>query len=153
MARASLRLLDTAKSLGGDRPLLLPSDRTQAFLANRPIAEVDCEAVYGLIGDQSPNLLAIDTRSSLAFWRGHLPGAVNFPLRPCFSADFAAVAGASEVILYGENHDREELLWVARTVAGADRHVKVMRGGIEAWCNFGLELVRPRPGINGLAVF
>lgn len=112
-----------------------------------------CEAVYDLIGDQSPDLLIIDTRNSLAFWRGHLPGAVNFPVRPSFSVALAAVAGASEVILYGESDDREELLWVAQTVAGADRRVTVMRGGIEAWCNSGFELVRPRLGINSLAVF
>lgn len=90
---------------------------------------IDHEALTGSI--------ILDTRSSLAFARGHIPGAINIGIDGYFATFVCAVIPKNARILLICDEDREQESVTRLVRLGYERVVGWLEGGINAWTGMG----------------
>ena len=133
--------------------LTIPHALTEKYFGDRPVLQVECNYVDGALNGRSKAVVAVDVRSPLAFWRGHLPGAINIPADQSFAGALSGLPKAGEIILYGSGADHDEALKVASVLTNCDRQIRIMRGGIARWLEQGFSIARPRQEPDRIAAF
>lgn len=133
--------------------LTLPRSQTEKYFGNRPVAQVECNYVDGAMNGRDKAVIVVDVRNPLAFWRGHLPGAINIPADESCAGVLSGLPKIGEIILYGSGADHDDALKVASVVANCERQIRIMRGGIARWLEQGLVVVRPRQEADRIAAF
>lgn len=127
-------------------PVTAPELVAAARSAIREIAPADCASVL-------PGSVLIDVREPGEFQDGHLPGAINLPrgvlefqvdahpAMACATAPALADRGRP-VLLYCRSGGRAALAAQSLAAMGFS-DVRSIAGGIQAWVEAGLPVVRP----------
>jgi len=116
----------------------------------KAVIQIECCTLQKAMRDDSRDLVILDARSPLAFWRGHIEGAVNLPAQYFSPSCVDAIPDCSEVVICGSDEDPEHLADLAAALIERGHHTKLLRGGFPAWCVSGGEIARPKPTLNSV---
>ena len=133
--------------------ITLPRAQTERYFGDRPVLQVECNYVAATMTGRGKNIVLVDVRSPLAFWRGHLPGAINISASQSFAGALSGLPKSCEIVIYGSGADHDDALRVASVINSSDRQIRIMRGGVAAWVALDLQLVRPRQEADRIAAF
>ncbi|ENW93442.1 rhodanese-like domain-containing protein [Acinetobacter sp. NIPH 298] len=102
--------------------------------------ETDCSDVYH--SQQSGNIdyVLVDVRSSEAFAKAHVPGAINIPTRTITSERMAEYAQDTLFVVYCAGPHCNGVHRAAVRLASLGYSVKEMIGGVTGWLDEGLSL-------------
>src|SRR5262245_18896146 len=113
--------------------------------------ETDCWDVHVALTAGDSGFVLLDVRSPAAFAAGHLPAAINLPVR-LFSAESVAGYGPEAlIVVYCNGPHCNGADRAALALARLGRPVKKMIGGVSGWRDEGLPLVRARQETSGSA--
>ena len=133
--------------------ITLPRAQSEKYFGNRPVLQVECNYVDASLNGRGKEIVIVDVRSPLAFWRGHLPGAINISADQSFAGALSGLPKSGEIVIYGSGPDHEDALKVASIIINSDRQIRIMRGGVARWLESNLQLVRPRQESDRIAAF
>jgi rhodanese-related sulfurtransferase len=88
------------------------------------------------------NLIIIDLRSNQAFQSGHILGAINLPENALFQDQKKLESFREKTILLVENHETVAAKVAKRLAQIEIKKVFLLAGGITAWRNASLPLVK-----------
>ena len=98
------------------------------------VVEVDPETLAARLADGDP-VQVVDVRPERAFRRGHIPGALNLPLRR-FAREVEAVEWGEYIVVacpHGESSRQAARLLAAYQGVPDDATVANLSGGYRAW--------------------
>jgi rhodanese-related sulfurtransferase len=137
------RLVLNALQSRGERPA---GELTSSLLARRLPIPVDLSALRQLV---AKGAVLIDARGERGYRRGHLPGARSFPLRQVdhWMASFRRKFPlATPLVVYCRGHGCPVAFDLGvRLLKEGFRNVQVFEGGIAAWRDAGLPIVKGTP--------
>jgi rhodanese-related sulfurtransferase len=102
--------------------------------------ETDCWDVNAAVTAGHPAFVLLDVRSPAAFAAGHLPGAVNLPVRLISEQKVAGYAPATLIVVYCNGPHCNGADRAALALARLGRPVKKMIGGVTGWRDEGFAL-------------
>lgn len=103
--------------------------------------ETDCWDVHHAITTGRKDFVLIDVRPARAFAAGHLPTAVNIPVRELAVPALADIPMTTLCVVYCAGPHCNGATKAAVRLAGLGRPVKEMIGGVTGWLDEGFELV------------
>jgi len=107
--------------------------------------ETDCWDVHEARA-RGPDFVLIDVRSSEAFARSHVPGAINIPHAKITAARMACYRPATLFVVYCAGPHCNGAERGALRLARLGLPVKVMIGGMTGWVNEGFGVEQGAPG-------
>lgn len=107
------------------------SDSDLRFISKASLANA-LHAPVGTNGKQI-KLALVDVRAPEAYAKGHIPGAINIPLRDLKPND-SRLTSADLIVVYANGwEDPESAAAAKQLIAMGYQNVREFRGGIEAW--------------------
>ncbi|EXF96242.1 rhodanese [Pseudomonas fluorescens HK44] len=119
-----------------------PSAVALMHFSNRLTFETDCSDVFGSQQAGDVDFVLVDVRGSLAFERGHVPGAINIPGRLISAEVLAAYPKNTLFVVYCAGPHCNGANKAAVKLAALEYPVKEMIGGVTGWLDEGFELSR-----------
>lgn len=98
--------------------------------------EIEIAELYQMLQQPDGNALVVDVREPEEFVRGHLPGAVNWPLSS-LAGRLSSLPRDRFLVLYSGRGRRSAEAWACLHAAGFS-DICHLRGGLEAWRTSGL---------------
>jgi rhodanese-related sulfurtransferase len=117
-----------------------PSAIALMHFSNRLTFESDCSDVYTSQQHGEVDFILVDVRGSLAFERGHVPGAINIPGRQLTADGLASYPKSSLFVVYCAGPHCNGANKAAVKLAALGYPVKEMIGGVTGWLDEGFEL-------------
>ncbi|QWP78424.1 rhodanese-like domain-containing protein [Lysobacter sp. K5869] len=105
--------------------------------------ETDCWDVHAALAAGEPGFVLVDARGPEAYAAGHVPGAVNIPHRKLIASRLAAYPPQTLFVVYCAGPHCNGAARAAVRLAGLQRPVKLMAGGVAGWLDEGFALARP----------
>jgi len=102
--------------------------------------ETDCWDVHEAMQSGSPGFVLLDVRSSAAYARGHVPGAINIPHAKIIASRMAEYPSDTLFVVYCAGPHCNGASRAAVRLAQLGRPVKLMIGGITGWLDEGFAL-------------
>lgn len=118
-----------------------PSALAQNHFAAEFTFETDCWDVHDALSGEADFVL-LDVRSPALFAKGHVPGAINLPHGKIIASKLAHWAEDTIFVTYCAGPHCNGAARGALRLAGLDRPVKIMAGGITGWLDEGFALAR-----------
>ena len=103
--------------------------------------ETDCWDVHHDLSAGTADFVLLDVRSPDLFEQGHVPGAVNLPHARIIERNLSQYPAETMFVVYCAGPHCNGADKAAVRLAGLDRPVKKMIGGIEGWKDEGFELM------------
>lgn len=103
--------------------------------------ETDCWDTHEALADGDPGFVLLDVRSSAAFARGHVEGAVNLAHREIDEARLAQWPSDTHFVVYCAGPHCNGADRAALALARLGRPVRKMIGGVTGWGDEGFDLV------------
>jgi rhodanese-related sulfurtransferase len=103
--------------------------------------ETDCWDVHESLRGGVADFILLDVRSSAAFDRGHIDGAVSQPHAAITEASMARYRKGTVFVVYCAGPHCNGAHGAAIRLASLERPVKMMIGGITGWIDEGFDLV------------
>ena len=116
-----------------------PSALAQNHFAAEFTFETDCWDVHDALSGEADFVL-LDVRSPALFAKGHVPGAINLPHGKIIASKLAHWAEDTIFVTYCAGPHCNGAARGALRLAGLDRPVKIMAGGITGWLDEGFAL-------------
>lgn len=123
----------------------LSATETAAFYAARLARETDCSDVFDALSRGAADFVLLDVRGPDAFARGHVPGAVGLPHGKMTERRMAAWPDDTLFVVYCAGPHCNGTDKAALRLAGLDRRVKVMIGGMTGWADEGFPVATETP--------
>jgi rhodanese-related sulfurtransferase len=101
--------------------------------------ETDCWDVHEALS-KGADFVLLDVRSPAMFAKGHVPGAINLPHGKIIGSKMANWPADTLFVTYCAGPHCNGAARGALRLAGLDRPVKIMAGGITGWLDEGFEL-------------
>ncbi|RMH59764.1 MAG: rhodanese-like domain-containing protein [Candidatus Hydrogenedentota bacterium] len=119
----------------------------RGYLERIPPGRYQVSVKEFLSGDSGPFDLILDVRTPKEYAAGHIPGAINIPLRRLLSEPHAELRPEKKILVYCRSQKRSTHALVALRIAGFD-NVWELRGGYRAWTSYGSSSFAPSGGKN-----
>jgi rhodanese-related sulfurtransferase len=120
-------------------PAAAPAEALER-LKNRLRFETDCWDVHESLNDPHPDFVLVDVRSSDAFARGHVAGAVSIPHRTITKERMSEYSPNALFVTYCDGPHCNGSTRGAIRLADLGFRVKEMIGGVTGWLDEGFEL-------------
>lgn len=117
--------------------LASPAD-SAAYLAEKLRFHTDAADLASDLYAKHPEIIALDTRSSEAYERGHIPGAISFPHRLMDEASTAWLDRNKVYVCYCDGIGCNGSTWGSYKLAKLGFTVKELIGGLDFWQRDGL---------------
>jgi len=102
--------------------------------------ETDCWDVHNAFSKGNPGFVLLDVRSSEAYTKGHVPGAVNLLRGKMIASKLAAYPPETLFVTYCAGPHCNGATKAAIVLAQLGRPVKIMIGGVTGWIDEGFSL-------------
>jgi rhodanese-related sulfurtransferase len=102
--------------------------------------ETDCWDVHAALTAGPAGFALLDVRSPSAFAAGHVPGAVNVPIRSISERTMAGYPAETLIVVYCAGPHCNGADRAALALARLGRPVKKMIGGVTGWLDEGFPL-------------
>lgn len=102
--------------------------------------ETDCWDVQEALQLTEPGFVLLDVRSPELYARGHIPGAINLLRGKMTASRLAAYPADTLFVTYCAGPHCNGAVKAAIVLAGLQRPVKIMPGGITGWLDEGFAL-------------
>ncbi|MFC7421094.1 rhodanese-like domain-containing protein [Iodobacter arcticus] len=112
---------------------LASSAESAAYLADKLRFHTDAADLASDLYVQHPEIIALDTRSSEAYGRGHIPGAISFPHRLMDEASTAQLDRSKVYVCYCDGIGCNGSTWGSYKLAKLGFTVKELIGGLDFW--------------------
>ncbi|MGH2340537.1 rhodanese-like domain-containing protein [Segnochrobactraceae bacterium EtOH-i3] len=116
-----------------------PSALAREHFAAEFTFETDCWDVHEALA-KGADFVLLDVRSPALFARGHVPGALNLPHGKITASKMAAWPDGTLFVTYCAGPHCNGAARGALRLAGLDRPVKIMAGGLTGWIDEGFAL-------------
>ncbi len=116
-----------------------PSALAREHFAAEFTFETDCWDVHDAL-EKGADFVLIDVRSPALFARGHVPGAINLPHGKIVRSKMSEWPDEIVFVTYCAGPHCNGAARGALRLAGLDRPVKIMAGGITGWIDEGFRL-------------
>ncbi|WP_338557478.1 rhodanese-like domain-containing protein [Erwinia sp. E_sp_B01_3] len=126
-------------SLIRDIPPASPAESLQHF-SRRLAFETDCSDVYQSQKTGHADYVLVDVRSSEAYSKVHVPGAITLPTRSITEERMSAYPRDTLFVVYCAGPHCNGVHRAAVRLAGLGFSVKEMIGGLTGWVDEGLPL-------------
>jgi len=117
-----------------------PSAIALMHFSNRLTFETDCSDVFSSQEAGEVDFVLVDVRGPLAFERGHVPGAINFPTRLLTAERLADYPKNTLFVVYCAGPHCNGANKAAVKFAALGYPVKEMIGGVTGWLDEGFNL-------------
>jgi rhodanese-related sulfurtransferase len=124
-----------------------PSAIALMHFSNRLTFETDCSDVFSSQQAGEVDFVLVDVRGSLAFERGHVPGAINIPVRLLTAEGLADYSKNTLFVVYCAGPHCNGANKAAVKLAALGYPVKEMIGGVTGWLDEGFQLSVATPRI------
>lgn len=114
-----------------------PSPVAAAHFAARLSLETDCADVHEALSAGRAGFVLLDVRGPGAYARAHVPGALNLPRREITPERLAAWPAGTLFVVYCAGPHCNGADKAALAIAGLERPVKIMIGGLTGWADEG----------------
>jgi rhodanese-related sulfurtransferase len=104
--------------------------------------ETDCWDVHAAISSRAADFVLLDVRSPELYREGHVPGAVSVPHRKIVEGYMARWPKETVFVVYCAGPHCNGAHRAALRLAGLNRPVKLMIGGVTGWLDESFPLVR-----------
>ncbi|STQ91862.1 rhodanese-like domain-containing protein [Iodobacter fluviatilis] len=104
-----------------------------AYLAEKLRFHTDAADLASDLYAQHSEIVALDTRSSEAYERGHIPGAISFPHRLMDEASTARLDRSKVYVCYCDGIGCNGSTWGSYKLAKLGFMVKELIGGLDFW--------------------
>ena len=112
--------------------------------------ETDCWDVHSSTRGAGADFVLLDVRSPELYQEGHVPGALSVPHRKIVEGYMARWPQETVFVVYCAGPHCNGAHRAAARLAGLNRPVKLMIGGIAGWLDEGFALARgEEPGAGG----
>jgi rhodanese-related sulfurtransferase len=108
--------------------------------------ETDCSDVHLAMSGGAPDFVLLDVRSHELYDRGHVPGALSIPHRKIIASRLESFPPDTVFVVYCAGPHCNGAHRAAIRLAGLERKVKIMIGGVTGWLDEGLALARGERG-------
>lgn len=112
-----------------------------AHFARRLTLEADVSDVHADLEAGVPDLVVVDSRSTVAWEQGHLPGALHLPTAEIAARAASLIAPTSYVVTYCWGPGCNGATRAALAFATLGYRVKEMIGGYEYWVREGFPVM------------
>ena len=102
--------------------------------------ETDCWDTHQALASGNPGFVLLDVRGPALFERGHILGAINLPHGKIIGSKMAQWPADTLFVTYCAGPHCNGAARGALRLAGLDRPVKIMAGGITGWLDEGFPL-------------
>ena len=116
------------------------SNDAEQWFARRLSFETDCADVHAGLAARRPSFVLLDVRSTAAFARGHIGGAVNLPHQTIDEGVLSAFSSETLLVVYCAGPHCNGARRAALRLAQLGRPVKEMIGGATGWIDEGYSL-------------
>ena len=116
------------------------SDLALQHFKHRLTFETDCSDVQASQADGNVDFVLLDVRGTVAFERGHVPGAINLPGRLMNAEALSAYSSDTVFVVYCAGPHCNGANKAAVKLATLGYPVKEMIGGVMGWLDEGFEL-------------
>lgn len=117
-----------------------PPAEALAHFGRRLSLETDCADVHEAMthaGGPPPDFVLLDVRGPAAYARAHVPGALSLPYREMTVERMASWPDSTLFVVYCAGPHCNGADRAALRLAGLDRPVKLMLGGMTGWADEG----------------
>lgn len=119
-----------------------PSAQAQAHFQDRLTFETDCADVWYASQHETKDFVLLDVRTPVLFAAGHVPGALNLPVRTISEQRMAEFPIDTLFVVYCAGPHCNGANKAALKLARLGRPVKEMIGGLTGWIDEGFGLAR-----------
>lgn len=117
-----------------------PSDQALARFQASLQFETDCWDVHEALQSGQPGFVLLDVRSAVSYARGHIPGAIHMLRGKMIASRLAQYPADTLFVTYCAGPHCNGATKAAIVLAGLQRPVKIMPGGITGWLDEGFDL-------------
>ena len=119
-----------------------PSTQAREHFENRLAFETDCADVWYASQHETKDFVLLDVRTPALFTAGHVPGALNVPVRTLGEQRLAEYPMDTLFVVYCAGPHCNGANKAALKLARLGRPVKEMIGGLTGWLDEGFGLAR-----------
>lgn len=117
-------------------PPAAPATALEHF-AHRLSLETDCSDVHAVLRSGAADFILLDVRGPESYAEAHVPGAINLPHREIGAERVAAWSADAVFVVYCAGPHCNGADKAALKLAGLQRPVKLMLGGMTGWADEG----------------
>lgn len=120
-------------------PAARPESALRHFAAKLAF-ETDCYDVHASLAGGGADFVLVDVRGPALYAKGHVPGAINIPHGKMIESRMREFPPETLFVVYCAGPHCNGADKAAVRLAGLDRPVKLMIGGITGWLDEGFSL-------------